>query len=68
MNRLTHKQQAFAENVASGLTYTQAYREAYNCPTAKPKTCGSSKFNASDDQRLASIWFGPVTPRCRAEP
>ena len=52
MNRLTHKQQAFAENVASGLTYTQAYREAYNCPTAKPKTIRTEASRLANDPKI----------------
>ena len=46
MNRLTHKQQALAENVASGFAYTQAYREAYNCHTARPKTIRTEASSA----------------------
>ena len=36
--RLTRKQQIFAENVAVGLSYTDAYRQAYDCSGSKPST------------------------------
>ncbi len=37
-DNLTPKQLHFARCVASGMTQSDAYREAYNCKTAKPKT------------------------------
>ena len=38
MNKLTEKQKKFAELVAGGKSYAQAFREAYDCSGSKPST------------------------------
>jgi hypothetical protein len=46
---LTSKQMLFAEKVASGLSFSQAYREAYKCQRSKPSTI------RTDASRLARM-------------
>ena len=45
MHRLTHKQRQFAQAVASGATYTDAYRQVYSA-SCKPATarCEASRL------------------------
>lgn len=38
MNKLTDKEKNFAELVAGGKSYAQAFREAYDCSRSKPST------------------------------
>ncbi|MFL6451702.1 MAG: hypothetical protein ACJ746_29110 [Bryobacteraceae bacterium] len=38
MNNLTAKQKKFAELIAGGNTYAEAFREAYDCAGSKPAT------------------------------
>src|SRR3954466_825784 len=47
MNNLTTKQKKFAELVAGGNTYAQAFREAYDCSGSNPST------SRTDASRLA---------------
>jgi len=36
--KLTYKQEKFCKGVAKGLTYSDAYRQAYSCENMKPST------------------------------
>lgn len=49
LNTLTHKQRLFTEKVASGLSFSQAYRETYNCQLSKASTI------RTEASRLASM-------------
>ena len=48
---LTHKQRAYAYNVAMGHTGADAYRKAYNC-VGKPKTVGDNASRLTTDSRI----------------
>jgi len=48
---LTHKQRAYAYNVAIGNTGADAYRAAYNCK-GKPKTVGDNASRLKRDSRI----------------
>jgi len=50
---LTHKQQTFAKELASGATKAAAYRKVYS-KTAKPKTAGDAGYRLSLDSRISA--------------
>ena len=50
---LTHKQQTFARELASGATKAGAYRKVYS-KTAKPKTAGDAGYRLSTDPRISA--------------
>jgi phage terminase small subunit len=47
--RLTPKQEAFAQAVASGMTQADAYRSAYNADKMKPETIQNSAYKLMQD-------------------
>jgi phage terminase small subunit len=47
--RLTPKQEAFAQAVASGMTQADAYRSAYNSDKMKPETIQNSAYKLMQD-------------------
>ena len=49
---LTPKQEAFAQNVASGMTQADAYRNSYNAENMKPETIWSNASQLMSDTKV----------------
>lgn len=51
---LTSKQEKFIECVVSGMTYSDAYRAAYNCARMKPETVNRKAFELIENGKIAA--------------
>lgn len=51
---LTSKQEKFIECVVSGMTYSDAYRAAYNCARMKPETVNNKAWELSRKGEIAA--------------
>ena len=51
---LTAKQEKFCQGVAKGLTYSDAYRQAYNAKKMKPETVNNSAFKLLKNGDIAA--------------
>ena len=51
---LTPKQEAFAQNVASGMTQADAYRNSYNAENMKPESVHESASRVMADIKVSS--------------
>lgn len=51
---LTSKQEKFIECVVSGMTYSDAYRAAYNCARMKPETINRKAFELIENGKIAA--------------
>ena len=49
---LTAKQEAFAQAVASGMTFSEAYRAAYDCSNRSDKTVNEHASRAMSDSKI----------------
>lgn len=54
MLRLTSKQRRFAEKIAAGYSLTEAYRQTYNCRTAKPSTIRTEASRLANDPKIVA--------------
>ena len=50
--RLTRKQQIFAEKIAAGLSYTDAYHQAYDCSGSKPSTVNTDASRLAKKEKI----------------
>lgn len=51
---LTSKQEKFIDCVVSGMTYSDAYRAAYNCARMKPETINRKAFELIENGKIAA--------------
>lgn len=51
---LTPKQEAFAQNVASGMTQADAYRNSYNAENMKPSTVQENASRLMSDSKVSA--------------
>src|SRR4051794_24080032 len=71
MNKLTEKQKKFAELVAGGNTYAQAFRQAYDCSGSKPSTVRTDASRLARHPKIRAYvrelerlkWLASLEPR-----
>lgn len=51
---LTPKQEKFVDGVISGMTYSDAYRAAYNCARMKPETINRQAFELVNNPKISA--------------